>query len=92
MREKLKDWSDPDVAMFALAQSIGLMGPIIDFATAARYTLNAATATGHALYSCLVSLVEAGILEQQAVEDGGTQFRWNPKFMGSWERDDPTLV
>jgi hypothetical protein len=92
MREKLKDWSDADVAMFAVAQALGIMGPFIDFATAARYAFNASSSVGHALYTCLVALVEIGVLEQRLTEDGNMQLRWNPNYRGTWERDDPTLV
>jgi len=81
LKEKLKDWTDTDVAAFHLAVCMGLMpdDPKL-FSGNAKHVFWSNDNVGNALYTLLFSLRDLGILEEN--DDG---FRWNPEFKGSWE-------
>lgn len=81
LKEKLKDWTDTDVAAFHLAVCMGLMPDTHEtFSCHAKHVFWSNDDVGNALYTLLFLFVDAGILEEN--DDG---FRWNPKFKGSWE-------
>jgi len=81
LKEKLKDWTDTDVAAFHLAVCMGLMPDDNDlFSGNAKHVFWSNDKVGNSLYTLLFSLVDAGVLEEN--DDG---FRWNLNFKGSWE-------
>ena len=81
LEEKLKDWTDTDVAAFHLAVCMGLMPDDFElFSGNAKHVFWSNNDVGNKLFEFLFSLVKLGILEEN--DDG---FRWNPNFKGSWE-------
>ena len=83
LRESLAEWTDWDFAAFAVAQSLGLMGPDVNSATEAKHVFWSSNPVGVALHNILGDLVSAGILENRGEPDD--QCRWIPAFLGSWE-------
>jgi hypothetical protein len=83
LREELSEWTDWDVAAFALAQSLGLMLPEVRFHLEAKHVFRTDYPVGNALHQILLELVAVGVLENRDEPDD--QFRWNHAFVGSWE-------
>ncbi len=82
-KDALANWTDCDIAAFALARSIGLMGIKVDFATDAKHVFWATHPIGSLLHKILNDLVEVEVLENRDGSYG--QYRWNRNFIGSWE-------
>ena len=84
LRHALHDWTDIDVAQFYLAVSLGIMQSYVSFSQVkgAFWTDNPVANT---LVEILDSLRKANILEKRDEPD--YQYRWNPDFKGSWERN-----
>jgi hypothetical protein len=79
LHSSLQDWTDIDVIQLQIARFIGIVSPQEPFqnAKALYWSKNA---TGDALASFIVGLVEAGVFERSAHD--ATRLRWNPKYLG----------
>lgn len=82
LRIALKDWTDVDLAQYAVATSIGLM-PEGNFSRRGKSVFWTNNPIGDMLHNFLERMVQAGILEKRDEPD--FQYRWNPGFRGSWE-------
>lgn len=81
LKQKLKDWTDLDIAAYTLALNIGLMNYDTKFETDAKHVFWSQNLIGDVLYNFLFKLVDLKILELQDDE----KVRWNVNFKGSWE-------
>jgi hypothetical protein len=72
LSESLADWTDADVAAYALAVELGVMAPATPFAEC-KWIFWSANRLGDGLHTALLSLVAAGVLESRDDE----AFRWN---------------
>lgn len=73
LKSALADWTDPDVAMFALAQCIGIFGLEVEVSDVKHLIVTADT-LGVGLWSILNELVEMGVLEAR---ESDQRFRWH---------------
>jgi len=80
LKDDLKEWTDFDVAEFALACDIGLMAKDID--PYPKFIFWSNNSVGTSLSIMLASLVDSGVLEM----NDDVQYRWNPNFKGEWEK------
>ena len=87
LKERLREWTEIDVAAYQLAICLGLMTDKDAFATDVKHVFWSANEVGDGLYYALRRLEDAFILERN--ED--YQVRWNPKFQGDWERAFPNI-
>lgn len=80
LKERLKDWCDPDEASGALAVCLGLMLPedVMGRGKRVFWTNNP---LGNSLFRLLEDLERQGVLE---VTDN-YRWRWNPEYKGEWE-------
>jgi len=83
LRAGLADWTDWDIATFALACALGVMGEGVRFHLEAKHLFWTDHPIGTMLHEMLQRLVEVGVLQQRDEPDD--QYRWNPGFRGSWE-------
>lgn len=74
LREKLQDWTDWDVAGFALAVSLGIMEDGQESWLKNKSVFWSANPLGDNLHKFLCTLTELGILEQHGEPDD--QVRW----------------
>jgi hypothetical protein len=72
--DELRDWSDFDVAGFALGRALGIFGAT-DSLRKVKHVFWGDSPLGDALYGTLRALVEGGILEEDP-DDAGV-FRWS---------------
>lgn len=97
----MKQWNDWDGAAYKLGLTLGLFDKQKhSFQTGVKHVFWTANPVGKALHECLESLVGAGVLLgrgdiDEEVTNGSyhsvyTQFKWNPEFFGSWEKDTRT--
>ena len=82
LKQKLKDWTDLDVAAYELAINLGIISPDVKFATDAKHVFWSKHIIGDRLYEFLFKLIDIKILE---VAIDNEKVRWNAKFQGSWE-------
>jgi hypothetical protein len=68
----LSEWTDPDTAMEAVGNSLG----VFDNLPSAPRALKGDTRLRGALYEVLLRLVDGGALETRATADGRYAFRW----------------
>jgi hypothetical protein len=68
----LSEWTDPDTAMEAVGNSLG----VFDHVPNATAALHGESPLRLALYDVLLRLVDAEVLETRAVADGRCAFRW----------------
>ncbi len=68
----LEVWTDPDTAMEAVGNSLG----VFERVPSAARALQSDTPLRHALYGMLLGLVEGGALEKRPCADGRYAFRW----------------
>ena len=68
----LSEWTDPDTAMEAVGNSLG----VFEHVPSASRALQGDTRLRDALYDVLLRLVEGGALETRACADGRYAFRW----------------
>ena len=86
LKIKLKEWTDCDYAMHALAQSMGVMDETVPLIGDAKHVFWSDNPVGNMLGKTLDELVEIGFLEKRDESDGdGLQYRYNSAFIGSWE-------
>jgi hypothetical protein len=83
LREALADWTDEDVARFALAQCLGIFEPHVDWFDV-KHTLFTNDPVSEGLTAIFDKLVELGILE---TTQDWLQLRWNGHYIGDWESD-----
>ena len=74
LRESLADWSDWDVAAFALGVSIGLFSEWTNGPLPHKGIFWSANPIGDALHEALNALVRGGVLERR--EEPDVQYRW----------------
>lgn len=87
LKEKLKDWTDLDVAAYHLAINLGIMSPDVEFATDAKHVFWTKHIIGDKLYDFLFKLIDLHILEFRTNDKriDNEKVRWNAEFKGSWE-------
>jgi len=68
----LSEWTDPDTAMEAVGNRLG----VFDHAPSATAALRGEPPLRAALYDVLLRLVDGGALDTRAVADGRLAFRW----------------
>ena len=78
LRQSLSDWTDLDVAQYAVGVALGVFATGTDFPTHAKPLLWTSNPVGEALKSILDALVLAGALLYRDEPD--YQYRWNPDF------------
>jgi hypothetical protein len=83
LKEALADWTDIDVAQYAVAICLGLMSPNVPFPPGVKGVFWTNDPIGELLYHILENLTGANILEKRDEPD--YQYRWNADFRGSWE-------
>jgi hypothetical protein len=88
LRDRLRDWTDWDVAEWELARSLGLMHGGVRFHLEPKHVFWTDNSIGQMLRDVLGQLTRIGVLEFR--EEPDNQYRWNPDFRGSWERDSVT--
>ena|SRR3990167_10743854 len=82
LKESLNDWTDSDLAGFALAVCLGLMpNDIKVFNGKAKHVFWSNNPLGNLLGQFLYRLGKLGVLET----DDDSRFRWNNNFKGDWE-------
>jgi hypothetical protein len=85
LKQALQDWTNIDIAQFHLAVSLGIMHPDVSFPTQAKHVFWTNNTTGNALYDIMEALTSANVLQKRDEPD--FQYRWDPNFKGSWEKD-----
>jgi hypothetical protein len=80
LKTKLEDWTDWDIAMFSLAQCLGLMSKTVRFNLEAKHVFWTDNPVGKMLYDMLQKLVDTDIL--LARDEPDKQYKWNPNFLG----------
>lgn len=84
LKEKLKDWTDIDGAMYDVTVVLGLIDPEASpFATNAKHVFWSNHPVGSLAHKLLDEMTSLGILEKRDEPD--FQYRWNAAFKGSWE-------
>lgn len=83
LKIQLNEWVDWDVAAYNLAQSLGIVDGMVNFATDAKHVFWSDNPLGNTLQGILKELVFCQVLERRDEPD--VQYRWNPTFKGSWE-------
>lgn len=83
LKDKLKDWTDVDVACYYLAICLGLMNETTSFPVEAKHVFWTNNAVGNMLIDMVDSMIAEQILK---AKDDGQLVRWNSKFKGSWEK------
>ncbi|HRH42889.1 MAG TPA: hypothetical protein PKY82_14770 [Pyrinomonadaceae bacterium] len=83
LKEKLKDWTDFDIAEYYLACSLGIVNcdETFDEFRRTKSIYASGNPLGNSLFEILEMLVKLGILERN--ESAG--FRWNKNYKGYWE-------
>jgi hypothetical protein len=81
LRDALNEWTDWDVAGYALAVSLGLMAARQDWG-GEKHVFWSNHPIGNMLYGMLDELVTHGVLETRDEPD--RQYRWNRGFRGDW--------
>jgi hypothetical protein len=84
LKTKLEDWTDWDIAMFSLAQCLGLMSETVHFKLEAKHVFWTGNSVGNTLHEMLQRLVDIDILLMRDEPD--KQYKWNRNFVGSWEK------
>jgi hypothetical protein len=74
--EFLAEWTDPDTAMEAVGNSLG----VFDHVPSAIAALHGESPLRNALYEVLLRLVDGGALETRACADGRFAFRWRAEL------------
>lgn len=72
----LIDWTDSDVAAYRLGQALGLFpteDPELASFREVKHLFYSVSPVGEALYACLTTLAEAGVL---IYDEGGDRFIW----------------
>jgi len=87
LRERLKDWCDEPHASKQIAICLGLMTDETCQSLAADDPFWTDDPLGDMLFGALDQLVAAGAVQTKEMDDDSEQFRWNPFFVGSWEKD-----
>ena len=87
LRDGLTEWTDWDVAGFSLAVCLGLM-PAQEGWGLTKPVFWSDNPIGNVLYQILDELVAIEVLERR--EEPDRQYRWNPRFKGSWEEPGET--
>ncbi len=85
--DALADWTDWDVAEYELARALGLLHEGVRFQVEAKHVFWSNNPIGTMLHETLQRLVEIDVLDHRAEPDD--QYRWNPDFRGSWEKERP---
>jgi hypothetical protein len=83
LKTELENWTDWDIASFALARCLGLMSSEIRFALEAKHVFWTDHKVGRILLELLDKLVDIGVLLVRDEPD--KQYKWNEHFVGSWE-------
>lgn len=80
LQDCLKDWDDPDGAMFSMGASLGLWPDDWDtHGLHNKWIFWADNPLGNALFECLEKLATAGILKTDS-DSGVVRFCWDPEF------------
>lgn len=83
LKQRFKDWTDIDFAMFDLAQIVGVMEKDMNFSLEAKSIFWSNDPLTISLHKILDELVSLGVLEFRDEPD--LQYKWNDNFAGSWE-------
>jgi len=79
LKSRIKDWTDIDIAMYYLGESLGIF-PADDplgFPVHYKYHTNGSSPVGDKLYDMLRELIGLGAVEEHADEP---QVRWTPGY------------
>ena len=83
-RAAIQEWSDVDLAQYALAVALGMIAPERSpFATKAKHLFWTNNPLGNALHEFLETLARLGVIERRGEPD--LQYRWNASYRGTWE-------